>query len=145
MPQATGHSHTRSGRLISSSSKDPCHVCGRTHDSSCRIGTDMVLCWRGSSHNPPTWAQKPGDHGPGADGEDWAFLGDRDGWAMFRPHRPMGREERRRLPRRPVEVVPRWAGEPLWTTEPDNYRPTNWIVSALYQRHCLRMGWEVVL
>lgn len=72
-------------------------------------------------------------------------MGDRDGWAMFRPHRHLGRQERRRLVKRTVPVRPRWADEPLWTTEDTSYRPTNWIVAALYQRHCLAMGWEVVL
>jgi hypothetical protein len=109
----------------------------------------MVLCWRGSTYAPPAWAQRPGDHGPAADGQDWAFLGDRDGWAMFRPDRPIGQEERSQLPRRPVEVKPRWADggdvQAFWTEEPTSYRPTNWIVAALYQRHCLANGWEVPL
>ncbi|MBW4529795.1 MAG: hypothetical protein KME02_03805 [Aphanothece saxicola GSE-SYN-MK-01-06B] len=47
------------------------------------------------------------------------------------------------MPRRPVVVRPLWADEPLWTEEPANYRPTHWIVAALYQRHCLAKGWEV--
>ncbi len=142
---------TARARWTSSSKRTPCPVCNRQHDGSCRIGTEMVLCWRGSTFAPPTWAQRPGDHGPGADGEDWAFLGDRDGWAMFRPHRPMGREERRRRPRKPVEVRPRWADggevQAFWMEEPaaGNYRPSNWIVAALYQRHCLANGWEVPL
>jgi hypothetical protein len=72
-------------RWISSGRRNHCPICGRQHDGSCRIGADMVLCWRGSTFAPPTWAQRPGDHGPGADREDWAFLGDRHGWAMFRP------------------------------------------------------------
>ena len=146
MLTATGlQGQTRSGKLISSSKRDPCHVCGRSHDQSCRIGTEMVLCWRGSTFAPPTWAQRKGDHGPGADGQEWAFMGDRDGWAMFRPHRPLGQQERRRLPRRPVTVRPRWADEPFWSQEPSNYRPSNWIIASLYLDHCLAMGWEVVL
>lgn len=138
-------------RWISSSRRDPCPCCDRRHDGSCRIGTDVVLCWRGSSHAPPTWAQRPGDHGPGADGEDWAYLGDRDGWAMFRPHRHLGRQERRRLLKRIVPVTPRWADggevEAYWTEEPaaGSYRPSNWIIRSLYLDHCLAMGWEVGL
>lgn len=108
----------------------------------------MVLCWRGSTCAPPTWARHKGDHGPAADGGDWAFLGDRDGWAMFRPNAPMD-AERRRLPMRPVEVKPRWADggdvEAFWTQEPTGYRPSNWIVAALYQRHCLANHWELPL
>jgi hypothetical protein len=35
--------------------------------------------------------------------------------------------------------------DPFWEEEPTSYRPTNWIVAALYQRHCLARGWEVPL
>ncbi len=168
MLTATGpQGHTRQGKWISSSRRDPCPCCSRQHDGSCRIGTDLTLCWRGSSHNPPTWARRPGDHGPGADGGEWAYVGDRDGWAMFKPHRPLGREERRRLPKRtvpvtlrpswaddkwpPMTVRPSWADEgaveAFWMEEPGagRYRPSNWIVASLYLDHCLAMGWEVVL
>ena len=139
---------TRS-KWISSCRRTPCPICGRHHDGSCRIGSEMVLCWRGSTYAPPAWAQRSGDHGPGADEQDWAFLGDRDGWAMFRPDRPIGQDERRQLSRRFVEVKPRWADggdvQAFWEEEATNYRPTNWIVAALYQRHCLANGWEVPL
>ena len=67
---------------------------------------------------------------------------------MFRPDRPIGQYERRQLPRRSVEVKPRWADgadQAFWEEEPNNYRPSDWIVAALYQRHCLAMGWEVPL
>lgn len=113
------------------------------------MGAEILLCWRGSTYAPPVWAQRPGDHGPGADGADWAYLGDRDGWAMFRLDKPIGQEERQQLRRRTVEVKPRWADggdvEAFWTHEPTTYCPSNWIVAALYQRHCLTNGWEVPL
>jgi len=47
-----------------------------------------------------------------------------------------------------VEVKPRWADgadQAFWEEEHTNYRPSDWIVAALYQRHCLAMGWEVPL
>ena len=152
MLTATGpQGQTRSGKLTSSSRRDPCPICGRTHDTSCRIGAEMVLCWRGSTFAPPTWAQRKGDHGPGADGETWAYLGDRDGWALFRPHRPLGQQERRRLPRRPLVERHRWADggtvQAFWMNEPRSgrYRPSDWIVASLYLDHCLAMGWQVAL
>ena len=84
-----------SGGWISSSRRDPCAVCGRTHDTSCRVTpSGLVLCWRGSTYAPPTWACRKGEHGPGADGQEWAFLGDADGWALFRLH-----ESKQHLPR----------------------------------------------
>jgi len=68
---------------------------------------------------------------------------------MFRPDRPIGDEERRQMPRRHVDVKPRWADggdvQAFWAEEPTTYRPQNWIVAALYQRHCLANGWEVPL
>jgi hypothetical protein len=68
---------------------------------------------------------------------------------MFRPDRPIGYEERSHLPRRPINVRPRWADggdvQAFWEQEPTDYRPSNWIVAALYQRHCLAQGWEVPL
>jgi len=78
-------------------------------------------------------------------------------------HRYLGPQERRRLVKRIVPVVyrPSWAdrgphvASPYWShldealdffmEEPEagSYRPSNWIVAASYQRHCLAMGWEV--
>jgi hypothetical protein len=53
------------------------------------------------------------------------------------------------MPRRHVDVKPRWADggdvQAFWAEEPTTYRPQNWIVAALYQRHCLANGWEVPL
>lgn len=74
-----------------SSKRNPCPVCGRTGDSDCEIRPEgLVFCHRGSRWHPPKWATRTGDHGPGADGQDWAFLGDsQEGRAMFRTHQPM--------------------------------------------------------
>jgi hypothetical protein len=150
MPQTAPLGQAR-GKLISSSKRTACPVCDRRHDGSCRIGTNFVLCWRGTSHAPPEWARIPKDHGIGADGQEWAYLGDCDGWAKFKPHQPLGHQERRKLVKRTVPVRPRWADggevEAFWTEEPEagSYRPDHWIVAALYQRHCLAMGWEVAL
>ncbi len=164
LAQQPGTRQTRT-KFTGSSRREPCPVCGRAHSDNCRIGSDgLILCFRGSTCAPPTWAQQPGrDHGPGANGEHFAYLGETDAWAMFRLHRPLGQQERRRLVKRivPTEYRPSWAaaaeGAPwvaspclshgeswdFFTEEPSNYRPSNWIVAALYQRHCLAMGWGV--
>ena len=111
LAQAPGRSQTRS-KLTSSSRQTPCPVCGRDHDGSCRIGADgLILCWRGTSHAPPTWAQRPGkDHGLGADGQDWAFLGDARGWGQFRLHKEkegqhLPRAQRRKIERSEAQIV----------------------------------------
>jgi len=76
---------------IRSSQRDPCPICGRTKDGDCEIRVDgLVFCHSGSSHYPPEWAQRKGDHGKGADGQEWAYLGDSQmGHGMFRPHSPL--------------------------------------------------------
>ena len=153
MPQAPGRSQTRQ-KFTGSSRRTPCPVCGRAHSDNCRIGPDLILCWRGSTVAPPTWAQQPGrSHGLGADGQEWAYLGEAKGgdWAKFKLHRPLGQHELRTLPRRPVMERHRWADggtvQAFWMNEPRSgrYRPSHWIVASLYLDHCLAMGWEVVL
>ena len=74
-----------------SSRGDSCPVCGRNSDGDCEIFSDgRVFCHRGSTFAPPEWARVKGDHGPGADGKEWAYLGESDrGTAMFKPHRPL--------------------------------------------------------
>lgn len=103
------------GRLTRSSRRDPCPVCGRSKDGKCST-TDagLVLCWRGTSHQPPQWADRKGDHGAGSDGQQWAFLGDSDGWGQFRLHEA--------LPAKPIRPMARrsWTysnrdGNPLIT------------------------------
>jgi len=148
-PQAelANRQQARSGKLISSSRRDHCPCCDRHHDGSCRIGTDMVLCWRGSTFAPPTWAQKPGDHGPGADGQIWAFLGDADGWAQFRLHKHLGRKQRRQAQRRQKPAVARLEltleDNLYWSSDPPSYRPTHPIVAALYALYLARKGQAV--
>ena len=147
MPHENGRSQARSGKLISSSKRDPCPVCGRSHDGSCRIGTDLILCWRGSTVSPPTWAQQPGrSHGPGANGEHFAYLGETDGWAKFRLHRPLG-QQRRPLGQRRRPMAPKLMltieDSLYWSSDPPSYRPTHPIVGALYALYRARRGWEV--
>ena len=82
---------TTSIRFIPSSKANPCPICGRTKDGDCRISAEgFVLCRRGGSSGPPAWARRKGDHGPGRDGGEWAYLGDETSgqWAEFKPHQP---------------------------------------------------------
>jgi hypothetical protein len=62
-----GSSQGGHGRLIASSKKTPCPVCGRTKDGDCRIGNNgVVLCHKNTEHNV-------GDIITGVDGRQWAF------------------------------------------------------------------------
>ncbi len=80
-----------SSRSQRSSRRNPCPVCGRTKDEDCEMRIDgMVFCHRGSTCSPPPEAQRPGDVVTGADGQQWAYLGDSDlGKAMLRLHSPL--------------------------------------------------------
>jgi hypothetical protein len=81
------------------------------------------------------------------DGGEWAVVNLAGGFGnnslVLCPHQPGRRSGRRRLHTAPPQPTP--PAEPFWSQEPDDYRPTHWIIAALYQRHCLAMGWEVVL
>jgi len=62
-----GSSQGGHGRLIASSKKTPCPVCGRTKDGDCRIGDNgIVLCHKNTEHNV-------GAVITGVDGRQWAF------------------------------------------------------------------------
>ena len=147
LAQQPGHRQTRT-KFIGSSRRTPCPVCGRAHSDNCRIGSDgLILCFRGSTVAPPTWAQQPGrSHGPGASGEHFAYLGETDAWAMFRPHRPLGQQQRpmgqRRRPMAPkLMLTPE--DSLYWSSDPPSYRPTHPIVGALYALYRVRKACEV--
>jgi hypothetical protein len=76
---------------LQSSKSRPCPVCGRTKDGDCKISADgaLVNCRRGKTNKPPEWARGKSDHGPGADGQEWAYTGESslEGWAVFTPHK----------------------------------------------------------
>lgn len=102
---------THATSSIRSSRRDPCPICGRSKDSDCELLRDgRVFCHRGSTHHPPEWAQKPGDHGQGADGQEWAYLGDSDlGHGTFRLHAPLngnGNGHRKVIPLQPRKPEP---------------------------------------
>ena len=63
------------GGFKASGKGNPCPICGRTKDSDCRIGAEIVLCHHGSSHHPPK-GLKPGDTHLGGDGQQWAYTKD---------------------------------------------------------------------
>ncbi|QPN59777.1 hypothetical protein H8F24_17830 [Synechococcus sp. CBW1002] len=78
------------GPLTRFSRRNPCPVCGRVKDAKCSTNANgLVLCWRGTTHQPPSWADRKGSHGPGHDGQIWAYLGDSAGWGQFRLDRPL--------------------------------------------------------
>ncbi|MEA5414839.1 hypothetical protein [Synechococcus sp. BA-132 BA5] len=129
-----------------SSSRQPCPVCGRNTDDKCRRQPELLSCWHGSRFHPPA-----GLHLGGVlrvDGADWFVVALAGGYGnnsmVLAPHRPLSRSQRQR---RVITAPPRPAppADPAWAEEPTDYRPSNWIIAALYQRHCLAMGWEVVL
>ena len=64
-----------SGGFKASGKGNPCPICGRSKDSDCRIGAEIVLCHHGSSHHPPE-GLKPGDTHIGGDGQQWAYTKD---------------------------------------------------------------------
>lgn len=76
-----------SGHSSRSSKTNPCSVCGRDTDGDCELKPDgRVFCNRGSNFAPPPEARNEGDVVPGADGQQWAYLGDTElGRAMFKP------------------------------------------------------------
>jgi hypothetical protein len=134
------------GKWTGSSRRNPCPVCGRNTDDKCRRQPQLLSCWHGSRFHPPA-----GLHLGGVlrvDGADWAVVALAGGYGnnsmVLAPHRPLSRSQRqRRVITAPARPSP--PADPAWAEEPTAYRPTNWIVAALYQRHCLAMGWEVVL
>jgi hypothetical protein len=69
-----------------SSKANPCPVCGRNTDGDCELKPDgRVFCNRGSNFAPPE-PRTESNVVTGADGQQWAFLGDTDlGRAMFKP------------------------------------------------------------
>jgi hypothetical protein len=94
-------------RDLRSSRRHPCPICGRAdQEGDCEMKADgRVFCHRGSRWHPPAWAQKSGDHGMGADGQPWAYLGNSDlGNAIFRPHQPLSSNGNGH--RHPARVVP---------------------------------------
>ncbi len=141
------------GRWIGSSRRNPCPLCGRDTDDKCRRQADLISCWHGSRFHPPA-GLRLGDVLT-LEGRDWAVVALAGGFGgnslNLRPHRPRRSSSRRRSIPQPQRRTPPpewfWAQEPT-SYSPCNwfsYHPTNWIVAALYQRHCLRQGWEVPL
>ncbi len=88
-------------KLIVSSRRNPCPVCGRTKDSDCRISADEleVIC-----HHPKNL--RTGEVITGADDQAWAFTANtKDGRAgHFTLDKP--REGAQRLPRRSIQQRP---------------------------------------
>jgi hypothetical protein len=95
-----------SSRSQRSSLRNPCPVCGRTKDEDCEMRIDgMVFCHLGSTCSPPPEAQRPGDVVTGADGQQWAYLGDSDlGKAMFRLDSPLPASNGNGRGRRPARA-----------------------------------------
>ena len=96
-----------------SSKTNPCPICGRNTDDACETKPDgRVFCRRGSTFTPPPEARNEGDVVTGADGQQWAFIGDTElGNATFKPDESKGKTKphlrvvpspsRRRLARLP--------------------------------------------
>jgi hypothetical protein len=131
-----------------SSRRNPCLVCGRGTDDKCRRREDLISCWYGGTFSPPG-GLRVGETLRLADGTDWAVVSLQGGFGnnslMLAPHKPRGRSSpghRRTVSHRRRSAPP---ADPFWATEDTSYRPSNWIVAALYQRHCLLMGWVVPL
>lgn len=131
-----------------SSRRHPCPVCGRNTDGKCRRSAELLSCWHGSRFQPPA-GLRLGDVLT-IKGRDWAVVALAGGFGgnslILAPHQPRRRSapgRRRIIPHQQRRTAP--PAEPFWAEEPTDYRPTNWIVAALYQRHCLARGWEVPL
>ncbi len=88
-------------KLIVSSRRNPCPVCGRTKDSDCRMSADglEVICHHPKDH-------RAGEVITGADDQTWAFTGNtRDGRAgHYTLDKP--RDGAQRLPRRSIQQRP---------------------------------------
>jgi hypothetical protein len=93
---------TTSQRMLPSSKRNPCPICGRTKDNDCRITQDgsLAICHHGSTHHPPSGLYK-GKVIDGLDGRQWAFTGDsKDGrGAVFTIDKP---RERMAAPSKPL-------------------------------------------
>jgi hypothetical protein len=142
----TGLANLTGSRWAGSSRRNPCPVCGRNTDDKCRRQPELISCWHGSRFHPPTGLRVRDVLR--VDGADWAVVALAGGYGnnsmVLAPHRPLSRSQRqRRVIAAPARPAP--PADPAWAEEPTAYRPTNWIVAALYQRHCLAMGWRVVL
>ena len=76
-----------------SSKANPCPICGRNTDDACETKPDgRVFCRRGSTFAPPPEARNEGDVVTGADGQQWAFIGDTEiGNATFKPDEGKGK------------------------------------------------------
>jgi hypothetical protein len=85
-------------KLIPSSRRNPCPVCGRTKDGDCRVSSDglEVICHHPKDH-------RPGEVVTGADDQTWAFTANtRDGRAgHFTLDKP--RDGAQRFPRRSIQ------------------------------------------
>ena len=85
-------------KFTASSVKNPCPVCGRTKDGDCRLtGDGTVFC-----HTHQT--DRKGDTRRGADGQEWACVGnttDGAGWGIFKIHEPLEPSPRWQKPVRP--------------------------------------------
>jgi len=81
-----------------SSPKKPCPVCGRTKDGDCRFTSDgRVFCHTYQHY-------KTGETVRGADGQEWACIGNTTngaGWGVFKVHEPLEKRERWQKPLRP--------------------------------------------
>ncbi len=134
-------------RWTGSSRRSPCPVCGRNTDGKCRRQADLISCWHGSRFHPPAGLRLRDVLT--VEGRDWAVVNLSGGFGsnslILAPHQPRSRSNPGR--RRTISLRPRRAtpANPFWSTEDTSYRPSNWIVAALYQRHCLANGWEVPL
>jgi hypothetical protein len=132
---------------VASGKHCPCPFCGRNVDGKCRRQAELISCWHGDRFHPPA-GLRLGDVLT-IEGRDWVVVNLSGGFSgnsvMLAPHQPCRRSAPGR--RRPISHRQRRTSQvdPFWSTEDTSYRPSNWIVAALYQRHCLANGWEVPL
>lgn len=129
-----------------SSRRHPCPICGRNTDGKCRRSDDLLSCYWGERFAPPAGLHL--GEVLRVDAGDWAVVDLAGGFSgnslILAPHQPRNRSQRpRRVISAPASPAP--PADPIWSEEPTDYRPQNWIVAALYQRHCLASGWEVPL
>lgn len=123
-------------KLLPSSKRHPCPICGRDEDGDCRLSADLVLCYRGKHRQPPA-GLVAGSVVAGRDRQQWAYTGESGDrkWALFTPDKPRagagpGAEQKvravvlqfARLPR-PAEVPPADLPDGFRLT----YSPSQWV------------------
>jgi putative DNA primase/helicase len=126
-----------SAKLLPSSKRNPCPICGRTKDGSCSVGDSLVFCHHGASHHPPQ-GLRTGDTLTGGDGETWAYTGEAsDGrTARFALNKPLAREhQQQQIPPPPIKgAVGTWHYSPTFivcrfpgdTPGTKKVRPLSW-------------------